>query len=73
MEQTTNQGARSTVATVAVALVAGVVVLLLLFPSSGVVPIPPQCFSLFGYSVPCDAGAATAAVVGLALWLKSRR
>jgi hypothetical protein len=79
MEQMEKQGARMTVAKVAVALLAGLVVLVLLFPASGIEPIPPRCFSVFGYEVPCGGGlgvatgAATAAVVGLALWLKDRR
>ena len=79
MEQTVKQGARITVTKVALALVAGIAVLVLLFPASGIDPLPPQCFSVFGYSVPCGgglavaAGAATAGVVSLALWLKSRR
>lgn len=79
MEQTKTQGTWPTVAAVAVALLAGLVVLVLLFPASGVEPIPPQCFSVFGYTVPCDAGlswaagAATAGIVGLSLWLKRRR
>ncbi len=66
-------------AKVAIALLAGFVVLVLLFPASGIVPIPPQCFSVFGYTVPCQsggavgAGAATATVVGSLLWLKSCR
>lgn len=67
-----------TVAKVVVALLAGLVVLLLLLPGSGVDTQPPQCYSMFGYSVPCGswpavaAGAATAGVVGLALLLKDR-
>jgi hypothetical protein len=67
------------VAKVAVAFLAGLVVLVLLFPFSGVDTLPPQCLSLFGYGVPCGtapslaAGAATAAIVGLALWLRERR
>lgn len=67
------------VAKVAVALLAGLVVLVLLFPASGIEPIPPECFSVFRYTVPCQggvaivAGAATAAVVGSLLWLKRRR
>lgn len=79
MEETTKQGAQTTVATVAIPLVAGVVVLVLLFPFSGVDTIPPQCLSLFGYSVPCGTGlslavgAATAGVAGMALWLRGRR
>jgi hypothetical protein len=66
-------------AKVALALLAGLIVLVLLFPASGVDPIPPRCFSVLGYSVPCGgglavtAGAASAAAVGLALWLKGRR
>ena len=79
MGQMQMQGARMTVAKVASALLAGLVVLVLLFPASGIVPIPPRCFSAFGYEVPCGgglaaaAGAVTAGVVGLALWLRSRR
>ena len=73
------QGAWTTVAKVAVALLAGLVVLLLFFPASRIDPLPPQFFSVFGYSVPCGgglavaAGAAAAALVGLSFWLKSRR
>lgn len=80
MEQTESQGACTTVAKVAVALLAGFVVLVLLFPwGGGLDSDPPQCFSMFGwYSVPCGGGpavvaAATAVVVGLALWLMCRR
>ena len=79
MERKKEQGARMTVTKVAVALLAGLVVLVLLFPASGIDPLPPQCFSVLGYTVPCGgglavaAGAATAGVVGLSLWLKSRR
>ena len=78
MEQTEKQGT-STAVKVTLALLAGLVVLVLLFPASGVDPLPPRCFSVLGYSVPCDAwvswaaGAATAGVVGLLLWLKSRQ
>jgi len=79
MNQTTNRGGRAAVMRVAVALLAGLVVLVLLFPAHGIDPIPPQCFSLIGYTVPCAdgfapaAGAATAGVVGLLLWLRDRR
>jgi hypothetical protein len=65
-----------TIAKVGFALLAGLVALVLLFPASGVDTLPPECFSMLGYSVPCGggeavaAGAATAAVVGLWLWLK---
>ena len=63
----------------AVPILAGLVVLVLLAPASGVAALPPQCWSVFGYGVPCGsglslaAGAATAGVVGLALWLNGRR
>ena len=78
MDQTNKRAAGRTVANVAVALLAGLVVLVLLFPVAGIDPIPPRCFSAFGYTVPCEAGlsqaagAATAGIVGLALWLRSR-
>jgi hypothetical protein len=68
-----------TLAKLALALLAGFVVLVLLFPGSGTGAAPPTCFSVFGYTVPCDqrwavaAGAATTAIVGLALWLRNRR
>jgi len=65
---------------VVVALVAGLIVFVLLFPwGGGIDPDPPVCFSMFGTSVPCGgwpaaaAGIATAAVVYLVLWLKDRR
>lgn len=81
MEQTKKQGTWTSLTRVAVPLLAGLVVLLLLFPAGGgVFTNPPQCFSMFKwYSVPCGgglavaAGVATAGVVGLALWLKDRR
>lgn len=63
----------------ALPILAGLVTLVLLAPASGVVSDPRQCWSVFGYGVPCGAalsltaGAATAGVVGLALWLNSRR
>ena len=58
-------------AKVAVALLAGFVVLVALFPASGAAV---WCYSLIGYPVPCGngnlaAGAATAGAVGLALWV----
>ena len=79
MQRTTKQSARSSVRTITVGLVAGFAVLLLLFPGSGNAAQPPTCYSLFGYVVPCDAwvawaaGAATAGLVGLALWTNDRR
>jgi integral membrane sensor domain MASE1 len=78
MERAKKQGT-GTRAKVAIALIAGLVVLVLLFPGSGISTLPPECFSAFGYTVPCEvwpavaAGAATAVVVGLALWLKDGR
>ena len=63
----------------AFALLAGLVVLVLLFPGSGIDRQPPECYSVFGYIVPCEdgwavaAGAATAGVVALVQWLRSRR
>lgn len=63
----------------AVPLIAGLVVLVLVAPASGVVSQAHQCSSVFGYGVPCGsclslaAGAATAVVVRLALWLDDRR
>ncbi len=63
---------------IAVPLLAGLVVWVLLAPTGGVDSLPPQCSSVFGYGVPCGAGlsigagAATAGVLGLALWLNSR-
>lgn len=78
MDQGTNRRVRAAVVRVGVALLAGLVVLVLLFPAHGIDPIPPQCFSLIGYTVPCEdglalaAGATTAGVVGLLLWLRGR-
>ena len=72
-------GAWTTVAKVAVALLAGLVVLVLLYPAAIADTIPRQCFSMVGLGAPCDAGlavpggAATAGIVGLLLWLKDRR
>jgi len=60
-----------------VALVAGFGVFMLLVPTSGAEP--PLCFATLGYQVPCGgdvakaAGAGTAVVVALALWLRGRR
>lgn len=79
MEQTTGSSTRPRTRTIVVALLAGLVALVLLFPGSGIDGLPPECYSLFGYVVPCDAwvawaaGAATAGVVGLALWVIDRR
>jgi hypothetical protein len=65
--------------TIVIALLAGLVVLLLLFPGSGIDRQPPECYSMFGYVVPCDAwvawvaAAAAAGLVGLGLSLRDRR
>ena len=59
MEQTT-RGTLVTVAKVTVAAVAGVIVLLLLFPAGVLTSNPPQCLSTFGYRVPCGRLAITA-------------
>lgn len=61
--------------TIVVALLAGLLVLLGLFPASGVDTQPPVCYSYLFYEVPCDrwvapvAGAVTAGLVGLGFWL----
>ncbi len=79
MQRTTKQSVRARARTVAVALGAGFAVLLLLFPGSGIDRLPPECYSLFGYVVPCDAwvawaaAAATAGLVGLGLFTAGRR
>lgn len=79
MNQMERQGRRWTLAKVAMALLAGIAVLVLLLPASGIEPQPPVCYSVFGYTVPCDAGwtlaagAATAGVVGWLLWITGRR
>ena len=67
----------STAVKLAVALLAGFIVLLLLFPASGVDPQPPICYSIFFYTVPCQAwvswaaAALVAAIVGLYLWRRT--
>lgn len=79
MERTTGTSTRLRRRTIVVALLAGLAVVLLLFPGSGIDRQPPECYSVFGYVVPCDAwvawaaGAATAGIVGLALWALDRR
>lgn len=62
-----------------IALLAGLVAIVLLFPASGSTDSPPECYSLFAYyDVPCDAwvawaaGAAIAGLVGVVLWLSRR-
>lgn len=66
-------------ASIAIALLLGIVVLVLLAPASGADTLPPRCWAMLGYGVPCGsalslaAGAATAGLVGLALRYISRR
>ena len=75
----TERGSSSTLAKVAVTFLAGLIAVVLVLPWYGLDSDPPQCFSMFDYRVPCGAGlafaagAAVAGVVGLALWLTSRR
>jgi hypothetical protein len=79
MEQMAKRSIWPRARTIIVALLAGLVVLLPLFPGSGNSAQPPVCYSMFGYVVPCDAwvswaiGAATAGLVGLGLWMNDRR
>jgi len=57
------------------ALLAGFVVFTILVPTSGA---GTRCYSLLAFEVPCEgglavaAGTASAAVVGVALWLTGR-
>jgi hypothetical protein len=62
------------------ALLAGIAVLVILFPwGGGTASDPPTCFGLFWYPVPCGgwppfvAGAVTALLVGLILSRTARR
>lgn len=79
MEESETRASRPTRRTAVIAVVAGLVVLVLLFPASGIEPQPPVCYSVFGYVVPCEAwfawlaGVATAVLIGLALRLAHRR
>ena len=79
MEQTTRPSSRPKTSTIVIALVAGVVALVLMFPTHGVDTLPPQCFAVIGYTVPCEAwvawvvAAAVAGVVGIGLSLRDRR
>lgn len=50
-----------------VSALAAVVVFVLLFPSEGIETDPPECFSLFGYVVPCGFGPEQTHGVGFAL------
>lgn len=48
-------------------LVAGVLVFALLVPTRGNDSDPPECFSMFGYVVPCGPGPEQSQGVGFAL------
>lgn len=60
------------------AILAGVLAVILLTPTSGTDTIPPVCESMFGYQVPCNGmvaygvGVADAVVVGLVLHSRSQ-
>lgn len=79
MGQSRRPGGWPGLAILAVAVAAGFVVLLLLFPASGVDTDPPQCLSTFGYTVPCGAelslasGVVVAGVLGFVLLSGLRR
>ena len=49
-------GAREILPAIAVALVAAVLTHVLLAPASGIDTLPPECYSYFGYVVPCNNG-----------------
>lgn len=76
MEQPPASGP-STATKIVVAVLAGFIVLLLLFPASGVDTQPPVCYSIFNYTVPCEAwvawaaAALTAGIVGIWLWRRT--
>lgn len=61
-----------------VALVVGLAVLVLLAPFSGVDTLPPTCYAVFRYQVPCREGVAVAAavvttvVIAVYGWIRSR-
>lgn len=79
MDDLAKRSAWPSARTITIALLAGFVVFVLLFRGSGNGAIPPTCYSLLSYVVPCEpwvawgAGAATAGVVGPLLWMSERR
>lgn len=79
MDQTATRVRRRRTRVIVGALVAGLLVVLLLFPASGIDPQPPVCYSMLGFVVSCEAwvawaaGAVVAGLVGLALWALDRR
>lgn len=50
-----------------VSVVAGLVVFVLLFPYAGADTDPPECWSVFGYVVPCGFGPQQSHGVGFAV------
>lgn len=66
MDHTERRGTSRAMAKVVIPLVVGLLVFVFLFPASGNDSQPPQCFSAFGYSVPCQAPLAVAAGVATA-------
>lgn len=79
MHHTTRRSVRPTARTIVVALLAGLAGLLLLTPVHGIDRLPPECYAVVGYPVPCDGGfavvaaVAIAGVVGFARWMNDRR
>lgn len=75
MKQTTERAAWPTLGTLLAALLVGLLVFILLFPASGTDTLPPHCWAFLLYPVPCEpwvaplAGAATAGLIGLGLWI----
>lgn len=66
----------ATLVKVGSALLVGFLVFVVLVPTSGA---GDRCFSLLAFQVPCEgavavaAGATTAAVIGVGLWLTGRQ
>lgn len=81
----TDQGTRRTrrrdgwVVVALSAVVAGILLYLLLVPASGIDRDPPECYSTFGYVVPCGAGLslgfalAAAVIAGAVAHMLMRR
>lgn len=74
MEHPTRRSAWPSMGTIIVALLAGLLVLLILFPASGVDSDPPVCRAMLFYVVPCEgwiaplAAALTSGLVGIGSW-----
>lgn len=79
MELVERQGRGWTLVKISAVVGLGIVALVLLFPASGNSRQPPECYSVFGYSVPCGAEVAVVAAVlaagtsALLLFLLDRR